>query len=267
MKKIISLLVVFLMLSACNSKKTNNNDIVTSFFPIQSLVSSVRNQETAVIVDSEAHDFEPTAKQRAQIAEAKQFYYHGLGMEYWFDESMLKEGKAIELSKEMKVLPSDPHTWLDPYNAMIMLDTIVVNLKEVEPEVEENALSVRETLTELIQEYDRVLSSQEGAIMMVDHLAFGYLADRYNLVQKPIIDGVSEGEATIKEVIASVELIKENNIKAIFVDPHHKTDVIDQIVKETNVEVLPLYTMEQAVDDYSYLDLLKINLESLEKGL
>ena len=267
MKKNISILLVALLLSACTTNSDHHADIVTSFFPIQSLVSAVRDKETVVIVDSEAHDFEPTAKQRAQISEAKQFYYHGLGMEFWFSDDMVKDGKAIELSENMNVLPSDPHTWLDPYNAMVMLDTILINLKEIEPETATKGQEVREEITQLINEYDSVLSNHKGDIMMVDHLAFGYLADRYELVQKPIIAGVSEGEATIKEVIASVEIIKENNIKAIFVDPHHKTDVIDQIVKETGVEILPLYTMEQAVDDYTYLDLLKMNLESLEKGL
>lgn len=266
MKKIISLLIVLLLITGCTGKQADDQ-IVTSFFPIQSLVSELRGQETAVIVDSEAHDFEPTAKQRAQIANAKQFYYHGQGMEFWFDESMVKNGASINLSEGMDIIESDPHTWLDPHNAMVMLDKIEINLVKVEPEIEKQVAQVRKELLDIMSAYDRVLENHKNDIMMVDHMAFGYLAHRYDLKQMPIIDGVSEGEATIKEVIASVELIKENNLKAIFVDPHHKTDVIDQIVKETGVKVLPLYTMEQAVDDYSYLDLLKMNLESLEKGL
>lgn len=263
MKKRILLLLSMLILTSCQTAPSSKENIVTSFYPIQSLMESLTGETYPVVMEGDAHDFELSPKQRAQLADADYFIYHGKGLEYWFNESMLDDkGKAIELSDGLESSLNDPHTWLDPRNALYYVEQI--------DEKSEIALPYKENvvkeLQEIIEKYDRLFDGYGGKKIMVDHLAYAHLAQRYGFKQMPIIEGVSEGEASFQELIDAIETIEKEKINVIFVDPQHPGDVVKRIQKETGVKVLPLYTMESSLD-MTYLEALEANYESLKKGL
>lgn len=261
MKKIVLVFITLLLLVSC--QKIEKQSIITSFYPIQSLLESLTGEKYPAVMKGDAHDFELSPQERAAIAEADYFFYHGHGLEYWFDEDMMKkDGKGIALAQNVSTINGDPHTWLDPRNALSYIDVISeeTNLNlQYEKEV-------RETLLEIIDDYDELFQTKTNSVMMVDHMAYSYLADRYNIKQEPIISGVSEGEASFKEVIQSIEKIKEQEISVLFVDPQHPQDIVKKIQKETGVKLLPLHTMESD-PGMSYLEALRANYESLKEGL
>ena len=279
---IASLLVLGLVGCSQNNNKKELN-IVTSFFPIHSLVKEMVGHEVEVIVDSDAHDFEPTAKQRVKIAEADLFFYHGAGFEFWFEDSMVNDGISVELSKGIPLLEDhdhdheghdhgaiDPHTWLDPANGKIMLTNIYESLIETDPKNKDLYQENFDTLTQefdlLIQNY-QTLTTIDNTTLVVDHHAYGYLEEGYNLKQEAIIEGVADGDVSFKQTERAIEKINTLNIKGIFVDPSYKNDIIDTIQKETNTTIYDLYTLEQGLNDYSYLEMLDMNYQSLSKGL
>ncbi len=81
----------------------------------------------------------------------------------------------------------DPHIWLDPVLAQDQVAVIRDALIEADPEgkdiYEENAKTFIEELQTLDQEYETALKDAENRAFVVQHQAFGYLADRYNLEQ------------------------------------------------------------------------------------
>lgn len=283
--RVLLAVLLVLVATACSQKNNNEDDLklVTSFFPVHSLVQQMVGREVEVMVDGggDPHDFEPTAKQRVKIAEADLFFYHGAGFEFWFNEDMLEDGLSVELSNGISLLEDhdhashghdtvDPHTWLDPKNAQVMLDIIHATLLDVDPENGEvynkNYEKISDELNGIIEDYER-LKDVKNKHMVVDHHAYGYLESGYGLIQDAIIEGVADGDVSFKQTERAIEQIKELQVKAIFVDPSYKNDIIDTIQQATNVEVYDLYTLEQKIDDRSYLEMLRANYENLSKGL
>lgn len=291
-KKILILLVLIMSLGACSAKPKENNNlsIVTSFYPIQSLTEAITGEKTKVIVSGggDAHDFEPSVRQRAEISDADLFIYHGSGFEFWFEESMVKNGKVLELSKNIDLIEDDehdehdehehddhdhggidPHTWLDPHNALIYLDEIYKQLVEINPakkdEYSKNYEKSKEELSLIINDYDK-LYDLDNKNLVVDHHAYAYLAKRYGLNQEAIISGIAEGDASFKEIEAAIAKIKNLGVEAIYVDPLHHNDIMNTVSKEANVEILDLYTLENPVEGKTYFEMLRLNLEQLSKG-
>ncbi|CAM3566097.1 metal ABC transporter substrate-binding protein [Erysipelothrix urinaevulpis] len=282
-KRLLIILVLLLFLSACSKKE--NHDVVTSFFPIQSMVEMITGEPVNVILDGtgDAHDFEPTAKQRAMILESKLFIYNGGGFEFWFEDDMVSNGKALALSESLELLESnhdhehdhdhgdhDPHVWLDPHHGKSMFNQIYEALIVLHPDQKEvytkNYEMHRQRLEEIIVNYE-ALYDVEHKEFVVDHHAYEYLAHRYGLQQEAIIEGISDGDASFKQTERAIKMINEKNVNAIFVDPSHKNDVIKLVEKETGAQILDLYTIEKAVEDKTYFDLLEYNLEQLLEGL
>lgn len=282
--KIIISLILVLIITGCRSDKDDDAmKIVTSFFPVHSLVEELVGHEVSVIVDGggDPHDFEPTAKQRVAIAEADLFFYHGAGFEFWFEESMVQDGISVEVSEGIKLLEDldhdshghggvDPHTWLDPNNAHIILDNIYQALLEFDLEnkasYKENYEKISKELDAIILDYEH-LNKARNKNMVVDHHAYGYLEKGYNLKQEAIIEGVADGDVSFKQTETAIEQIQDLKVKAIFVDPSYRNDIVETIQKATQVEIYDLYTLEQGIDDFTYLEMLKINYDNLNKGL
>ncbi|AQP54608.1 zinc ABC transporter substrate-binding protein AdcA [Vagococcus penaei] len=131
MKKIVSLgvLVLGLMtLVACGTQVKNTKaaksstdnqplQVMTTFYPIYDFVSHIIGEEGKVELliptGTEAHDYEPTAKDMAKIEQADIFVYHHPEMESWVKKakSSWKKGEpnVIQGTKDMLLLPGTDH--------------------------------------------------------------------------------------------------------------------------------------------------------------
>ena len=135
-----------LVLGACwqkasqdNSHETKGMKIVTSFYPVYSMVKEISgdlNDVRMIQSSSGIHSFEPSANDIAAIYDADVFVYHSHTLESWagsLDPSLQKSKvKVLEASEGMTLerVPGledmqagdgidektlyDPHTWLDP---------------------------------------------------------------------------------------------------------------------------------------------------------
>lgn len=112
----------------------------------------------------------------------------------------------------------DPHIWLSPRRAAVMVERIAAVLSEAHPE---RAARYRENadayLAELGAADARIREAiEESGItdIIVYHPAFGYLADEYGITMHALESHGSE--ATAPEMAATVELAREKGIRVIF---------------------------------------------------
>ena len=85
--------ICLLLLVACGSQRSSGAGstkkglkIVTSFYPVYSLVKEIsgdRNEVWMVQSGAGIHDYEPSAKETAQIYDADVFVYHSHTLESW----------------------------------------------------------------------------------------------------------------------------------------------------------------------------------------
>lgn len=171
---------------------------------------------------------------------------------------------------------ADPHIWVDPLNAVVMVDNITAGLVQADPGnreyFENNAAAYREQLMALHEDYRKGLAGAKRKEFVTSHAAFGYLAQRYGLVQVPIRGLSPEVEPTPTRMAEVVKLVREKEIGYIFFESLVNPKVSEVIAAETGAETLVLnpvggLTAEEMEAGKDYLSVMRENLANLQKAL
>ena len=112
----------------------------------------------------------------------------------------------------------DPHIWLSPKRAVVMVQTIADELSEIDEAnadiYQANALEYIKELESLDAQIKEIVDKMDNKSFMIYHGAYGYFADDYGLEMVSLeSDGKAATAAKMQEVI---EHAKEHNITAIF---------------------------------------------------
>jgi zinc transport system substrate-binding protein len=139
---------------------------------------------------------------------------------------------------------TDPHSWLDPANAVVWVEAIANNLTTLDPENGEsyrrNAAALTARLRDLDDELRERLAPFTGVPYLVYHDAYRYLEARYDLTpigafavdaDRPVSAGrLSELQATLEN----------GGARCLFVEPQFKPRQVDRLVEATGVRVATL---------------------------
>ncbi|MGC0271750.1 metal ABC transporter substrate-binding protein [Pseudactinotalea sp. Z1739] len=166
----------------------------------------------------------------------------------------------------------DPHFWLDTERMAVAAHALAEALGQAATEhagtFEANAAQLQAELDALDEHYRTTLASCSDEVMLVSHLAFGYLAMRYDLTQVGIAGldpHVEPSPARLAEIRA---VVLAEGVNTIFVDPLASARVSDALAAELDLQVLTLDSLENlhppATD---YFEVMEANLEALAEGL
>ena len=241
-KKIISCLMSiaiissFLFVAGCSKDKAESKKLViaVTILPEKTFAEAVCGDLAEVVVmvppGNSPETYEPSPKQMAQFSKANLYFALGVATE---EANILpkakgiKELKVIKLQEDVaKVYPDieiapgerDPHIWLSPKRAKIMVEAIAREMGTLDPKnkatYEKNAKAYLAELDLLDKDIKQALKGVENKKFVVFHPAFGYLAADYNLKMYALEE---EGkESTPQRLRAMIDLAKAENIKAIF---------------------------------------------------
>jgi zinc transport system substrate-binding protein len=247
----------------------------------------------AVPAGAEPHGWEPTARMLVEIERADVFIYNGVGMEPWVDRMLasLSGSKpvVVEASEGIVLLEMegwdghghspagyDPHVWLDPLRAKMQAENILNALVQVDRDNAEyyraNFLDFSDKLKELDRLYREALDKSDGKEIVVSHAAFGYLADRYGLVQIPVSGLNPREEPGAAELVRLARLLQERNIDHVFFETLSSPKLAEVLAREVGAkpEVLnPIggLTRQQMEEGMDYIIIMKQNLETLKRVL
>ncbi len=164
----------------------------------------------------------------------------------------------------------DPHTWLSIENMIIMTDTIAKELSKLYPEHEkeftQNAQNYIAKLETLEKEFSLKLSNCNKDKIIVNHKAFGYLADKYEFEQISVAGFTPESEPSPKAIQSVIDTAKEYELKFVFSEGQLDKKTAQTIANDLNGEVLELYPIK-INDNIDYFSLMRENLASLSIGL
>jgi zinc transport system substrate-binding protein len=135
---------------------------------------------------------------------------------------------------------SDPHVWVSPKNAKIMVENIYQSLIKVDPNNTEYYTKNRNTYLQQLDELDnnitKSLNGKENTNIIVYHPAWAYFCQDYHLNQITIESGGKE--PTSREIANVIDIAKKDNIKVIFVEPQYSPKSAEVIASEINGKVL-----------------------------
>ena len=168
----------------------------------------------------------------------------------------------------------DPHFWLDP---LIVRDTVCPaihnKLVELTPEGEDYFARRQEDyhheLTVLHEEIEAAAADFPRHSFIAFHSAWQYFAQRYGLEEVAVIAHFPGQEPSAGWIAELVELIREEEIGAIFAEPQFPTDLAERIAEESGTEVMVIDPLggEDVPGRKSYLDLMRFNLSVFKEAM
>jgi len=257
-----------------------------------------RQAEVEVIMGpgTDAHDFEPSAADRALLLEADVVLANGLGFEAGLLDTLEaaeQDGaNVVELGPDLDPLAfdeqpgqpeavEDPHWFTDPQRAATAVALIADAVVQASDEVDADTIQERATAYhDEVLATDAAIEQQLGAIaadarlLVTNHEVFGYFADRYGfeVIATIIPSGTTLAEPSSGEVADLVDTIERTDAPAIFTDTSSSDALAETIAAETDqdVDVVPLFT-ESLGDEGSggetYLELIQTNAERITAAL
>ena len=163
----------------------------------------------------------------------------------------------------------DPHIWLDPINAKVILFEMSKHLIENDPK---NEAKYRANLSKGYKEIDKLTSDVESNLSksvasIVFHDAYQYFEKRFNvniLGAFTVNTDVMPGAEQLAEIR---EIIEHDKVSCIFSEPQFNPDIINAVAKDMNIKTGVLdplgATLEPGKD--LYFDLIK-NMSKSFKG-
>ncbi len=167
----------------------------------------------------------------------------------------------------------DPHVWLDPTRlasvAVALGDAFAERDPDHAADYRANASAVVADLEALDAELADGLAVCANRTLVTGHEAFGYLAERYDLEQVGIAGISPDAEPSGQALAEITELVREREIRTIYVETLVRPDVAETVAAEAGVEVAVLDPIEGLTDDSQgtdYLEVMRSNLSTLQAG-
>jgi zinc transport system substrate-binding protein len=286
-------LLALTLTAACTPAGADDDgvEVLASFYPLEYVAERVGGEHVAVSnltpPAAEPHDLELSPAQVRQIGSSDLVVYLS-GMQPSTDEAVAArdpenvldtaEAAGLEAGPNGSAAPApegsvlDPHFWLDPTRLATVGHQVAEELSAIDPDHADdyaaNAQALEDDLVVLDEEYATGLAACAGATLVVSHAAFGYLAERYDLVQVGIsgIDPEAEpSPARLREVRGVVE---DAGVETLFFEVLVSPKVTQTLADDLGVSTDMLDPLEGHTDEEAdYLETMRANLDALRQGL
>ena len=273
--------------------------VVASMYPLGYFTSQIGGDRVQVdeVVPSggDAHDFEPTPGDLRKIAGADMIVYNGLGFESWID-AVLDAGDAPDIAVQASSSSVarhfesndiakdshddhediDPHIWLDPVLAITQARAITEGLVKADPDGSAVYLANSDDLVDRLTGLDGLFTSRLGSCsrdtFITSHDSFNYMAARYGINAVGIVGLNPESEPSPRTLADLSDAISDSGIGYVLVNPIDSDRLSDTLARETDVESLPMHTLENLTSNQkesgeTYFSLMEQNLTSLMTAL
>lgn len=205
--------------------------VAVSIVPEATFVQKICGDRAEVITMIPAgyspETYEPTPQEIAAFQEADVYFSIGVNTEDTYIMPMVSQlTQVVKLNEicadsygELELDGGrDPHIWLSPKRAILMVQTIAETLAETDPdnaaEYETNANEYIGELQACNTDINEMFEMTANRGFIVFHPAFGYFADEYGLTQYALEEGGKEATAAHMKEMA--DLAETNGIKVIF---------------------------------------------------
>jgi len=252
---------------------------VAAFYPLayaaERLGGSRIQVENLTPPGSEPHDLElaPKTVGRIETADVVLYLSHGFQPAVT-DAAKQARGTLVDVLAGLPLhasseqgLTADPHAWLDP----ILFARIVGRIGTV-LHASARAAALVTDLHRLDRAYREGLAHCARREIVTSHAAFGYLAQRYGLVQVPITGLTPESEPTAQQLANVVKLVRRTHATTVFFETLVSPRLADTVAREVGARTAVLDPIEgltpaEQARGENYLSLMRRNLAALRTAL
>jgi ABC-type Zn uptake system ZnuABC Zn-binding protein ZnuA len=274
-------LIFILLCSSCGGK--TNAPAALSVTAVENFLADIAQNVAGnrITVNSlipsgiDPHEFQPSPKDLAAVAQSKMLIVNGAGMEGWLSQALNNVGGTrllITASQGLSsrppgngatasctpattptVIPAniDPHFWMDP----VLVKTYAANIRDgfiqIDPAGQDIYRQNAAAYSTALDALDLWIRSQINLIppsqrlLVTNHESLGYFADRYGFqIVGAIIPNVSpDAEPSAAQIADLIQRIRSTGAKAIFLETGTNPQLANQISRETGCRIVTdLYT-------------------------
>lgn len=221
------------------------------------------------------HDYQLTPGDLRTVEAADAFIVNGADLESYLDQvtANLPDMPMVVASEGLEVLDNNPHLWVSIDLMIRQVETMARQMAAIDPAhaeaYAENAKTYIAKLTELQSELHSQIDPLPNRNIVTFHEAFPYFAHEFDLNIVAVIEREPDSRPSASELAETIDLIRDLDMKAIFVEPQYEADTADTIARETGVTV---HTLDPASsgpleDPDAYLDIMRRNGQTLVEAL
>lgn len=275
MRKPLILITLMSLLHAAPALAEPSPAVLVSVKPLHGLVASVMKgvAEPGLIVSGNAspHGYAMKPSDVRALEGAQLVVWVGKDFETWLEHPVGK-AKAVltmETLPGIRVLPSregglweahdhghghehehhgkddgdeiDGHFWLDPDNAVLLVDAVTARLKAMDPAhaaiYDTNATETRRRLMELDKSLTATLAPLAGKSYVVFHDAHQYFEKRYHLSPAGAITVDPERPPSAKRMAALRDRLKTTKAKCVFREPRFTSPTVQALAEASGAGI------------------------------
>ncbi|MCW8916001.1 MAG: zinc ABC transporter substrate-binding protein [Magnetovibrio sp.] len=264
--------------------------VVASIKPIQALVKMVMGPigtpDLIVPATASPHVFSLKPSQAKKLEQADVVFWIGPTLETTLEgplDKLAKNARVISLLNipELSLINRtdtdghehtddkahneaiDPHIWLSPTNAKVMLAHIEQTLIAVDPpnapEYAANAKKAKRRISILINKTNKFTEHMHDKPYLVQHDGFGYLAQAFGFQEAGFIQTHPGREPGAKHISQLIETIKARNVKCLFHEPQFTPKLAKRLGQEHGLslrEIDPMGT-DLSLSDTTYVRIIQ----------
>lgn len=264
--KRLGLIIICVILAACNSRSTQNNQSITvTILPIKHIVEQITgtdfNVQTLVPPGASPETYEPTPQQIIKLAQSKYIFSIGL---IDFEKqltSKIEESdfKVIELCAGIKLIKGtcghthhnqgvDPHIWTSPRLLKTMAKTVYSNIIDNYPDsikYTDNYNKYISRLDSLDNQISKMITDSGIKNFIIYHPALTYYAQDYNIEQITLEhEGKEPTAERLKNIIFDA---KSNNTKTILYQNQFSRTTVETVAKDIGAECVEIDPLSENV--------------------
>ena len=271
--------------------------IMTSFFPLYCWAANVAGDDAQVecllTSRAEPHDYAFTPGDARRLHAADLIVVNGLTLEAWLPKylrsapdsssrvvnisyglgaQLIAGGHEHQHHEHTEVEHANAHVWLDPVLAAHGVSNILAALQRSYPSraiaYASNAQAYVARLHQLDREIREGLAGITNRTVVTYHDAFPYFARRYGFEIAGTVEEVPEVNPTPKYLARLSRMMRERNIRVIFIAAGGRTRLAERIAADLRVELVELDTLETGpLRPAAYEERMRNNLSVLQKQL
>ena len=293
MKKLFApLCALVLLLSACGqpaASQPQDEDtlhIVATTYPVYLFTTAVTegaegvevsllgNQQTSCL-----HDYTLTVSDMKAIEGADVIVMTGAGLEDFMDDALsASDAQGIDCSEGIDLLPAqgheghdhdaeyDPHIWMDPANAQVMLGTIADQLGQITgQDLQARCTEVQQQVEQASQQWKEQVTTLSDPKLITFHDGFQYFSRSFGRELLKAIEEEEGSEASAQEIKEIVSLVEQYHLPAIFTEVNGSESTAQAISRESGCGVyqLNMIMSGDGTGIQPYLDAMQNNIDTI----
>ena len=284
--------ILFWLATALPGQAADKFKVATTFTVIADMARNVAGDAAEVVSitkpGAEIHNYQPTPRDIIKAQDADLILWNGLNLELWFERffANLSDVPSATISDGVEPIgigegpytgKPNPHAWMSPSDALIYVDNIATALAGRDPANADtyraNAEAYKAAITDAVAPLRETLASipEERRWLVTSEGAFSYLARDFGLKEAYLWPINADQQGTPQQVRKVIDLVRENEIPAVFSESTIPSDAARQVARETGARYGGVLYVDSLTESDgpapTYLDLLRLTTSTIAEGL